>query len=79
MSAPLWPVAAPALVLADGGRWLDEPDTRAEPNRYGSTHSVLVITGSVPSATTAPRIFTRRPAPTADLVDLEAERQRPTS
>jgi hypothetical protein len=29
--------------LADGGRWLDEPDARAEPDGYGSAHSVLVI------------------------------------
>ncbi len=29
--------------LADGGRWIDEPDTPQEPNGYGSTHSLLVI------------------------------------
>ena len=29
--------------LADGGRWLNEPDAPAEPDDYGSAHSVLVI------------------------------------
>ena len=43
VSAGLTPGPHAFRYLADGGRWLDEPDAPAEPDDYGSTRSVLVI------------------------------------
>lgn len=40
---PAHPGAHTFRYLADGGRWLDEPDADLESNGYGTTHSVLVV------------------------------------
>jgi hypothetical protein len=43
VSVKLSPGAHAFRYLADGGRWLDEPDASIEPDSRGATRSVVVV------------------------------------
>jgi 1,4-alpha-glucan branching enzyme len=43
VSVKLGPGAHAFRYLADGGRWLDEPDASIEPDSHGTTRSVVVV------------------------------------
>ncbi|HZA82675.1 MAG TPA: isoamylase early set domain-containing protein [Actinomycetes bacterium] len=43
VSVKLSPGAHAFRYLADGGRWLDEPDASIEPDSHGTTRSVAIV------------------------------------